>query len=266
MSYLGGPFQDDKLKIDAATQPTEIAALRAGYAESSPFPHMVIDNFLSPELADQLSDNFPPPELASVSRTSQHQYLKRGYRPSSLGDHPAAPLLKAFNTKPVIALMEALTGHQNLVADPDFVGGGFHETERGGHLDVHADFNLHPHMRLIRRINLIIFLNHEWDQDWGGALELWPPDMSACAVSVLPTYNRAVIFDTGKTCFHGHPEPLKLPVGLTRRSMALYYYSAQTSADRDVDSVTDWQSRSGKSRLIAKWMSRVQHAWGTIIN
>ncbi|WP_323800459.1 2OG-Fe(II) oxygenase [Parasphingorhabdus sp.] len=266
MTYLGGVFQDGKLVIDVSAGPAQIDALRSGYGKASPFPNMVIDNFLSPELTERLSDNFPPPALASVSRISQHQYLKRGYRPLSLGEHPSAELLKAFNSKPVIALMEALTGHQNLVADPDFVGGGFHEIERGGHLDVHTDFNLHPQMRLIRRINLIIFLNREWDQDWGGALELWPSDMRACAVSVLPIFNRAVIFDTGKMCFHGHPAPLKLPKGLTRRSMALYFYSAQTAADNDVGTATNWRNRPEQSTLASKWMLRARRAWRAIGN
>ncbi|NRD89386.1 hypothetical protein C8024_07890 [Sphingopyxis sp. BSNA05] len=157
MTYLDGRFQDGKLALHVSAGPAQIDALRSGYRKASPFPNMVIDNFLSSELAERLSDNFPPPALASVSRDSQQQYLKRGYRPSSLGEHPSAELLKAFNSEPVIALMEALTGHQNLVADPDLVGGGFHEIERGGHLDVHADFNLHPRMRLVRRINLIVF-------------------------------------------------------------------------------------------------------------
>ncbi|WP_417619072.1 2OG-Fe(II) oxygenase [Parasphingorhabdus sp.] len=266
MTYLGGVFQDGKLVINASAGPSEIDPLRAGYAKASPFPNMVIDNFLSPELAERLSDNFPPPDLASVSRISQHQYLKRGYRPSSLGEHPSVALLKAFNSKPMIDLLESLTGHQNLVADPDFVGGGFHEIERGGHLDVHADFNLHPQLQLIRRINLIVFLNRAWDQDWGGALELWPPDMRACAVSVLPIFNRAVIFDTGKMCFHGHPGPLKLPKGLTRRSMALYFYSAQTAADSDVDTATNWRNRPEQGTLASKWMLRARRAWRAIGN
>ncbi|WP_367947230.1 hypothetical protein [Sphingopyxis sp. BSNA05] len=90
--------------------------------------------------------------------------------------------------------------------------------------------------------------------------------MSACAVSVPPIFNRAVIFDTGKMCFHGHPHPLKLPKGLTRRSMALYFYSVQTPADSDVDTLTNWQGRAGKSTLATNWISRARRAWRAIGN
>lgn len=44
-------------------------------------------------------------------------------------------------------------------------------------------------------------------------------------VTVEPVFNRAVIFATSDTSFHGHPEPMKLPEGVYRRSIAMYYYA-----------------------------------------
>ena len=102
---------------------------------------------------------------------------------------------------------------------------GLHQIEPGGHLAVHADFNFHEQLRLDRRINLLLYLNDDWDPGWGGALELWRSDMSAMSRSILPLANRCVIFNTTDHSYHGHPEPLACPPGRTRQSLALYYYS-----------------------------------------
>ena len=123
-------------------------------------------------------------------------------------------------------LHQELTGIKGLIPDPYFEGGGLHETKRGGHLGVHADFNVHERLRLERRLNLLVYLNEDWADDYGGQLELWNKDMSDCAVRVKPVFGRAVIFNTALDSFHGHPDPLACPADRSRRSIATYYYTA----------------------------------------
>src|SRR5206468_2179145 len=98
------------------------------------------------------------------------------------------------------------TGIPGLMPDPYFEGGGLHETKRGGHLGIHADFNIHSQLKVERRLNLLIYLNENWDKTFGGELELWNKDMKECAVRVAPIFGRAVIFNTDLDSFHGHPE------------------------------------------------------------
>ena len=142
-------------------------------------------------------------------------------------------LLAELNSAPVIAFLERLTGIEGLVPDPHFVGGGLHQIERGGHLKVHADFNRHPRTQLERRINLLLYLNRDWKDEYGGALELWNRDMSACEARILPLFNRCVVFSTTETSYHGHPEPLNCPEGWTRKSIALYYYAREPAGDNE---------------------------------
>ncbi len=71
-------------------------------------------------------------------------------------------------------------------------------------------------------------MNKDWQEDWGGHLELWEKDMSKCAVKISPSFNRLVIFETNDDSFHGHPDPLLCPDNVTRKSMALYYYTVPT--------------------------------------
>jgi hypothetical protein len=144
-------------------------------------------------------------------------------------------LVAQFNAATVIGFLERLTGIDGLVPDPHLVGGGLHQIERGGRLEVHADFNRHEHLRLDRRLNMILYLNREWREEWGGHLELWDRTMRRCVRKVLPVANRCVVFATSDHSFHGHPDPLTCPPGVTRKSLALYYYSN----GRPVDEITD---------------------------
>ena len=98
-----------------------------------------------------------------------------------------------------------------------------HCTKRHGKLDVHIDYSLHPQMNYERRINLILYLNSDWENDYGGNLELWDNNISNCEKSIKPVFNRAVIFNTSDISFHGHPDPLNCPDHICRKSLAWYY-------------------------------------------
>ncbi len=119
-----------------------------------------------------------------------------------------------------------MTGIKGLIPDPYFVGGGIHRTLNGGHLDIHADFNLHAGMSVERRLNVIIYLNREWREEWGGSFEVWDKAMTKKEASFVPFYNRMVCFSTASDTFHGNPEPVNNPNGQPRLSIALFYYTA----------------------------------------
>jgi Rps23 Pro-64 3,4-dihydroxylase Tpa1-like proline 4-hydroxylase len=134
-------------------------------------------------------------------------------------------LLYQLNSATFINFLEELTGIDGIIPDPHFVGGGLHQIERGGYLKIHADFNRHKKLSLDRRLNLLIYLNQDWQEEYGGHFEMWDRDMTRCEKKILPLFNRCVIFNTTDFSYHGHPEPLTCPPDRTRRSLALYYYS-----------------------------------------
>jgi Rps23 Pro-64 3,4-dihydroxylase Tpa1-like proline 4-hydroxylase len=118
-----------------------------------------------------------------------------------------------------------LTGIEGLLPDPHMQGGGIHQIHRGGFLRVHADFNKHPKFGLDRRLNLLLYLNKDWQEEYGGEIELWSRDMARCERRILPTARRCLIFSTLSDSYHGHPHPLTCPEGMTRKSIAMYYYT-----------------------------------------
>jgi hypothetical protein len=198
--------------------------LRDTYGNAQPFPHIVLDGLFPADLLEQCLAHFPAGGAQSEFQRPQEK-LKSTWNPDAL-DAPVRSLFYAFNSRPFVQFLENLTGIGGLIPDPYFLGGGFHQTTNGGKLDVHTDFNLHKPLNLERRINVLIYLNKDWRQEYGGCLELWNEDMTRCVEAIVPQFNRTVVFSTTGSSWHGHPVPAQHPQSLPRRSIALYYYTA----------------------------------------
>lgn len=225
----------DELFVFDSQALDELAVRHAvAYRAGDPFPHAVIDGFVPASVAQRLADEFPR-QGSGVLRTRNMAQQPGKYGtlggPGLLRATPFIQhMLWALNSFAVLDFLHKLTGIEGLLADPYFSGGGLHQIVAGGHLDVHADFSHDERIRLHRRINLLLYLNPEWRQEWGGQLELWRPDLSECARSIAPLLNRCVIFNTARDSFHGHPRPLATPEGVTRNSIAIYYYTVDPPA------------------------------------
>ena len=240
----------DGLSLDAVAARHIGEALSAEYCFAEPFPHLVVDHFLPEAVARQALSHFPSGALPS-DRMFESGYAglhKRQILPEDC-DAAARQLFHFFNSRPVLEFLEGLTTIQGLIPDPYFNGGGFHETTRGGKLGIHADFRINEQLHLHRRLNLIVYLNEQWDESYGGNLELWSRDMKEKCREVPPLFNRCVIFNTDATSYHGHPDPLTTPGGVPRRSMALYYYTASKEIYNEIPSKsTIYQARPGDDR------------------
>jgi Rps23 Pro-64 3,4-dihydroxylase Tpa1-like proline 4-hydroxylase len=214
------------------------------YKTARPFPSIVLEKFLSDSILSRVWDEFPKP-MEGRFENSQSR-LKTGYQLDRIDSPFINGLICSLNSANFLVFLEKMTGIKGLIPDPLQLGGGLHETRRGGHLSIHADFNIHPHLKLSRRLNLILFLNPKWESSWGGQLELWERDMSACVLKVEPKIGNAVVFNTDADSFHGHPDPLMCPDNVTRRSLALYYYTAlPADADLQQSRTTDFRVRPG---------------------
>src|SRR3954467_2970131 len=197
------------------------------YRQAEPFPHVVLDGVFEPELLKQILVEFD-----AMDRGKWHSSDKDLERKWGTEDiQHFGPTIRAFinqlNGGLFLSFLEKLTGIQGLISDPHLRGGGLHEIRRDGALGVHADFNLYPRLNIWRRLNLLLYLNDDWDAAWGGELELWDRTGKQMVTSVAPLFNRVVIFDTSNFSYHGHPHPLMCPPERSRKSIALYYYTVQ---------------------------------------
>ena len=156
---------------------------------------------------------------------------------------PIQNILIALNSAPFLNFLEELTGIDGIIPDPYYRGGGIHQIVKGGKLDVHIDFNKHTKLKLERRLNVLIYLNRDWKEEYGGHFEIWKGHkdtngnhvLDACEEKILPIFNRFAMFSTSEKSYHGHPEPLNCPDGWTRKSIATYYYTVERPEEEKVD-------------------------------
>lgn len=223
--------------LDTETARSIGDAMMENYNFAEPFAHTVIENFLPTDIAEQLLAHFPSYKKAhdKVYEKGYGGTHKRQVSPYDCDEY----LRKAFsffNSPAMLQFLEGLTNIKGLLPDPYFAGGGLHEIYTGGLLGIHADFQVNEQLQVFRRINVLIYLNKNWQDSYGGKLELWDKSMQACQLQVAPLFNRAVIFNTDADSFHGHPDPLTTPPDITRKSIALYYYQALPIANESLES------------------------------
>lgn len=221
---------------------------REEYASARPYPHVVMDDFLPEEVLDEVLGEFPSAKGGDWFKFDSATERKLATKDDAIMGPATRRLLAELNGSAFVEFLERLTGIDGLVPDPHYVGGGLHQIERGGHLKVHADFNRHPRTQLERRLNVLIYLNRDWKDEYGGAFELWDENMTAAEEKVMPYFNRCVVFSTTSTSYHGHPEPLNCPEDRTRKSIALYYYSKdRPEHERGEAHNTLFQARPGEA-------------------
>lgn len=216
------------------------------YQTAEPFPHIVLDNFLPAPVVESAVQDFPQPKALRWVMYDEKTERKLAFPVAEALPSPLRDVLYFLNTPPVLRFLEELTGIQGIIPDPYFKGGGLHQIEPGGFLNVHADFNRYEKLKLDRRLNLLLYLNHDWREEYGGHLELWDHEMKACVKRVLPIFNRCVIFSTTSDSYHGHPIPLTCPPGWSRKSIATYYYTnGRPEEERNDSHSTLFQERPG---------------------
>lgn len=264
MSYLdfADPGTGFISPVDSREKGTELAGQ---YAAADPFPSIMIDDFLPTPLADRLLDHFGPKTASDTLNASydrDQERFKSSYHPDVLDD-AARTIFYAFNSLPFIRVIENITGIKGLIPDPHFFGAGFHEVKTGGHLSIHADFNHHRLMNLERRINVLIYLNKDWREDYGGQIELWDTGMTRLVQSHVPAFNRCVIFNTTSESMHGNPRPVAHPDGVSRKSIALYYYTATWNAVKR-SHTTQFRRRPGTPDKV-DWLIRLHELKNDIV-
>jgi hypothetical protein len=201
-------------------------SLSNDYLNAEPFPSIYIDDFFDEQFLNEVLNEFPDlSKLDSINFNDPNQKKFAGKGESTFG-YNTRLLMHYLNSEPFLLFLTKLTGiKEKLIPDPYFEGGGLHEIKQGGLLKVHADFNKHSETRLDRRINVLVYLNKDWEENYGGHFELWDKNMKKCVTKITPKFNRVAIFSTTDVSYHGHPDPLNCPSHRSRKSLALYYFT-----------------------------------------
>ncbi|HEY6504950.1 MAG TPA: 2OG-Fe(II) oxygenase [Chitinophagaceae bacterium] len=196
--------------------------LYAAFCTNQPIRHLVIDNFLEKEIADSIFASFPPIDEMKTHYKGLNE-KKAEHSDFSQLHHSFDQLHQALASTAFISWLQNTTGISSLETIEDRLGYGLHQGANHSFLDIHIDYNLHPIKKLYRKLNLIIFVNKQWENDWGGHLELWDADVKNCIQSILPVFNRCVIFECSGISYHGYSK-ITVPEGITRKSCYQYYF------------------------------------------
>lgn len=220
------------------------SATGTSYLDAIPYPHIVIDGLFDEDILASIVAEFPKPtDIGWINYKNAREVKLASNKDEHFGPYTKL-MLYHLNSAPFLDFLSQITGIKNLIADSYLDGGGMHQIQSGGKLAVHADFNRHSGTKLDRRLNALLYLNRNWKPEYGGELELWDRDMAKCQKRIAPLFNRLVVFSTTDFTFHGHPEPLKCPDDMTRKSLALYYFTN----GRPVDEISDAHSTLFRAR------------------
>jgi hypothetical protein len=210
-------------------QPFDRETLRQRWIKASPFPFVKIEQLLDPPFAEKVAAAYPSFEDAmGRGRTFRtvNERKKVQITDANLFPGPVAQLNEALASPAFLSDLSYITGIPDLLADEELVGGGIHMTGPAGRLDVHVDFNYLEKRKLHRRLNLLLYLNPVWKEQWGGHIQLWDKDVRHCRQAFAPMLNRCVIFETSEISFHG-VTPVTAAAPFPRISFATYYYTRQ---------------------------------------
>lgn len=249
----------DVFEIDPARLDQIATDYAEAYQTAEPFPHIVIDDLVDPDLLNEVLSEVCDDRELPWNKTDDRFQKKYGIGSTRQLRPKTRQLLNFLNGQEVIGFLEKLTGISGLVGDWQFAGGGLHVLPEGGFLNVHADFNVQRHLKLDRRINLLLYLNKDWEEEYGGALELWDKQMTACRKKVMPVFNRCVIFNTTDFSYHGNPDPVRAPGGRKRLSLAMYYYSnGRPKSEQSQTHMTKFQHRPGEETRKDRLKSQIK--------
>lgn len=209
--------------------PLDVAKLQAEFNAAKPFRWIRISPFLDEGFVREVAASYPTFEDSRAQGrefTAVNERRKVQITDSARFPSPVKRLADALSTPEFLGALETITGIPRLLADSTFDGGGMHVTGPGGRLDVHVDFNYFEAIKQHRRLNILVYLNPTWKEDWGGQIELWDQDVDKCHHSFSPVLNQCLIFETSDTSYHG-VQPVKCPPEVNRCSFAAYYYTKE---------------------------------------
>ena len=244
-------LNNEIISLKYRNSPRLLSEIKKKYNFEEPFANAVLNNFFDDEFLNEAILEFPNlDKMANSTKYNNKNELKLASNNFELFPQKIKKIISYLNSEEFLSFLQYITSiKEKLIADKNLNGGGIHEIKKGGYLKVHTDFHKHPVLPIERRLNILLYLNKDWKDIYGGHLQFWDKDMKNCIKKISPTFNKLVIFNTTDYSNHGHPDPLQCPDHLSRRSIATYYYS-KGRPDNEIINIhskntTDFKDRKG---------------------
>ena len=197
--------------------------------KKEPFPFSTAENFLPKDLILTAEKEFNNFSSSIDDGNARYQKFKSGFANYEEMPNSIKKIIELFYSKGFIKILEKKFELEEIEPDWKLHGGGMHQSNKNGYLKVHSDFIYRRKSKQRRVLNLLLYLNSDWQKEWNGSLELWDKNMTEIKEKIEPKLNNVVIFRTDQDSNHGFPDPLKCPTNVSRNSIALYYYVKEKS-------------------------------------
>jgi len=202
--------------------------IKKDFLSKKPFHYVTFENFFYPDKAETIYKSYPTIADGKWEGTTyidqKNKFAKTRFEEGSV----FKKVFSELNSKEFLQWLNELSEIEvPLTGDDELFGGGLHQSINGAFLNVHVDYNFHPTTKYHRRLNVLVYMNKDWKDEYNGHVELWDliDGNKKQLASIAPTFNRCVIFETNEISFHGHPKPLNTPPDVNRKSIATYYYT-----------------------------------------
>ena len=211
--------------------------LKEEFISNEPFPYLEIKNLFNEDVLSQAVEEIKDTQAKSRQYRDKNQIkdLVEGRALIQSSPENIRKVFTALNSDYFTTFLRDITDIPDLFPDDTFRGGGIHHIPQGGKLGIHIDFSRPSwDSSVYRRANVLLYLNKDWQEEWGGHLELWDKSVRSggqCIKKISPEFNTLALFGTQKASWHGHPTPLQCPKDRARQSFAAYYYSKHPSDD-----------------------------------
>jgi len=225
LTIRGKTMPLDALVDPCIDDPQYRQRLKQQFKQARPFPHLRLQDLFHPQLLELVREEFDLfPSRGWRNFSSDQEQTFRSRPDAGLG--PASRIyFNLVNSHAFVEFLGDISGMPHLIVDRTLFGGGLHESRSGGKFGIHRDFDRHAETGLRNEMVFLTYLNPGWNPDWGGALELWDAATQRAEANVLPELGVSLLMPNRHDSYHGHPEPMQLPDGVRRRSLASYYYS-----------------------------------------
>ncbi len=254
--------------IDILSLKERSESIRNDFQTKQPFHYAMFENFFKQDVANLIHENYPDIKDGKWDGTTyvdqKNKFQKHSFDKGSI----FYDVFNEMNSAEFLDWLEKFTGIDQLQGDEELFGGGLHQSIAGAFLNVHVDYNIHPKTKFHRRLNVIVYMNKQWHDDYEGHLELWnlSDKKKELLAKYSPEFNRCVIFETNEISFHGHPKPLRTPEGMNRKSIATYYYTVDRP-DTEIAHAhnTIYVNTEGTTGQVKRMVSAVKAIWERIV-
>ena len=201
-----------------------------------PFPYIIFDECLKSDFAKELQTeilSYPDNVWDRYENPFEKKYTFN--KKNTFGKFVS----KLFEFLESEIFLEQLSRHfsTNLEIDPFRHYWGIHKYKDGDFLNIHADAGIHPKNKKKKHLTLGLYLSKDWKEQNNGHLELWTGQTAnidnakifECKKSILPIFNRLLLFECNDISWHGNPVPVSCPNGEVRIFLTISYLSQDMS-------------------------------------